>query len=454
MITNKITNSIYDVGIFGAGVSGVAAAYNHARFSNIRKVLMLEKSPAIATINSHPLNNAQTSHDGSTETNYNLAHALKVQKAARYLRNYLKSKGCDPTLYRKALRMVLGVGSEEVAQLTERFDEFSPHYPDIFEAGKKWLEDHEPMIMEGRDPKESVSAIVSTEGYIVNYQRYAEELFKDTIRLNPDFDYAFNAPVQSIEFKDDHYEVKTPTNTFYCKVVLFEAGPYSLFFARELGYGLDYAILPVAGSFYSAGHLLKNKVYRVQIEGMPFAAIHGDPDILDMTDTRFGPTTKPLPLMERHHYRTFKDFMKLPLLSSMQGISALLKVVNENNLWRYAAKNFIFDMPIMGPAVFLKEVRPIIPTIKYSDLKLRRGAGGIRPQIVNLKTKKLEMGDSSIVGKNSIFNTTPSPGASVSMANGRRDAKKTVEFLGPGYYFDEEKFQKELGEIGQVPATP
>ena len=59
------------------------------------------------------------------------------------------------------------------------------------------------------------------------------------------------------------------------------------------------------------------------------------------------------------------------------------------------------------------------------------------------------MGDSSIVGNNIIFNTTPSPGASVCLGNAHRDAKKIVEFLGPGYWFDEEKFQKELGSITQ-----
>ena len=447
MIRDRITHREYDVGIFGLGVSGAAAVYNFSRFTNVKSIIALEKALDIATINSHPLNNAQTSHDGSTETNYNLAHALEVQKAARYLRNYLKSKGENPNLYRKVLRMVLGVGAKEAAQLEERFKVFSPYYPDISLASPKWLEQNEPMIMKGRNPTQPISAIVSTEGYVVNYQEYAKELFWDSVKINPNFDYAFNHPVLSIKFKGDHYEVKTLVRTFYCKTVIFEAGPYSLFFARELGYGMNYAILPVAGSFYSAGHLLNNKVYRVQIEGRPFAAIHGDPDILEMTDTRFGPTTKPLPLMERHHYETFRDFMKLPLLSSVRGISALLKVVNENNLWGYAAKNFIFDMPIIGPATFLREIHPIIPTIRYKDLKLRRGAGGIRPQIVNLETRKLEMGDSTIIGKNAIFNTTPSPGASVSMANGRRDAKKIVEFLGSGYWFDEEKFQEELGEL-------
>lgn len=257
--------------------------------------------------------------------------------------------------------------------------------------------------------------------------------------------------VEDIVWKGDHYEVKTPAGIFYGKTVLFAAGPYSLFFARKLGYGLKFGIFPVGGSFmYSLRKLLNNKVYGVQIEGMPFARVHGDPDILDMDRTRFGPTTKLIPLMERHHYETFKDFMQLPLLSTKGGLATLFEIINKNNMWGYALKNAIYDLPVIGPAAFLREVRPIIPTIKYGDIRLRKGAGGIRPQIVNLETRKLEMGDSNIVGTNIIFNTTPSPGASVSMYNGRRDAKKIVEFLnamGGNYYFDEEKFQEELGKV-------
>ncbi|HEY4506712.1 MAG TPA: FAD-dependent oxidoreductase [Candidatus Paceibacterota bacterium] len=445
MITKKLTRKINDVTIIGAGVSGTALFYNLAKFSNIRNVCIIEKSNGIATINSHPLNNAQTSHDGSTETNHSLEHALELQFKARNLRRYLDSKGVDPELWKKRLRMVLGVGEKEVNQLEERFTNFSTHYPDIRLAHSRDLAKIEPMIIKGRDPRQPVCAIVSDQGYIVNYQRYAQELFSDAMQLQPNFDHAFNTPLEEIGIMDDHFVIRTPEANFYSKIVVFEAGPYSLFFARKLGYGLKYGILPVPGSFYSAGHLLNNKVYRVQIENMPFAAIHGDPDILDMEDTRFGPTTKFLPLMERHRYGTFMHFMELPLLSSIEGLVSLFSIMNKNKLWGYAAKNLVFDMPIIGPAAFLREVRPIIPTIRYRDLKLRRGAGGIRPQIVNLETKKLEFGDSTIVGRNIIFNTTPSPGASVSMANGHRDAQKVVEFLGPGYTFNEERFQKELG---------
>lgn len=272
MIPNKITRRVNDVIIVGLGVSGGAAAYNFAHFTNVRKVLALEKYSWVATVNSNPLFNAQTSHDGSTETNYSLAHALsKVQPGAKYIRNYVDSKGPDPTLFRVVKRMVFGT-DDKVEMLDERFRQFSPHYPDIHLAYAKEIGELEPNIMLGRNPRQEVRAIVSNQGYMIDYQRYTEELFKDTIRLNPEFNYAFNSPVQSIEYKGDHYELKTPLGTFYSKVVIFEAGPYSLYFARRLGYGLKKGILNLAGSFYYAEkNLLNNKVYQPQIEGRPMA---------------------------------------------------------------------------------------------------------------------------------------------------------------------------------------
>lgn len=450
-MTTATNSPIFDVLIGGGGVTGAADVYVLPRFTNVRKILMLEKYGRLAMVNSHPRNNAQTSHDGSTETNYALAHALKVRPSAVALRRYAVSKN-DPSLYKKHLRMALAVTAEEVRKLEQRYIEFKPYYPDLHLAYWDELSRIEPNITKGRDRNKPLCALVSTEGFIINYQKLAQHLFEDAVEINPEFNYRFNSPITDIKRDGDIYVVSTEKEIFRARVVLFAAGPYSLYFAQKLGYGLDYAILPVAGSFYDSGHWLDNKIYRMQVEGRPFAEIHGDPDILNMALTRFGPTTKPLPLMERHHYETFWDFVKLPLASTLRGFASLFKILWKRKLTWYVLKNMLFDVPVIGKALFLREVRQIIPTMGYRDLKLRRGAGGIRPQIVNLKTSDLEMGDASMVGDNIIFNTTPSPGASVCLGNARRDAKRIVEFLGPGYWFDEEKFQKELGEITQAAA--
>ncbi|MBI2056192.1 MAG: FAD-dependent oxidoreductase [Candidatus Sungbacteria bacterium] len=437
----------YDAVIIGGGVTGEATQYILNRFTNLKRCALIEKNRWVGEVNSSPENNSQTSHDGSTETNYGLAHALKVRDAARILRRYVESKK-DKKLFRKTNRMVLGVGQKEVAILEERFRNFSQHYPGLRLVGREELKHIEPKVIDGRDPSESVCALVSSEGYAINYQRLAEWFHMDVeYDENSEFRTYFTTSVENIIPHDggDWFEVRTSRGVFSTYTLVAACGPYSLSFAQATGYGLEYGILPVAGSFYSTGHFLDGKVYRVQKENMPFAEIHGDPDILDPKDTRFGPTTKPLPLMERYNYGTFFDYIKTPIVS-YRGLRSLIKILRENKLMGYVAKNFLYDAPIIGPLCFLPEAKKVIPTLRYGDLKRRRGKGGIRPQIVNLNTGKLEMGNKIIETPrgNGIFVTTPSPGASICMDNGKYIARKLVQARGAGYYFNEEMFLKEF----------
>ena len=441
-----------DVAIVGAGDTGTAAANVLSKNSNAQDIIIIEKYDRVATVNSHPRNNAQTSHEGDTETNYPPAHALEVRRAAMFLRRFV-DKFNDPTLFQKRRRMVIGVTKKEVAILEKRYEDIKQYYPHLRLMYYDEVAQLEPNVTKGRDRNKPFCALVSTEGYIINYQRLAEELLKDALAHNPRLRCMFNTEVLDIKKQDGGYVLATSRGNIFAKTVELAAGPYSLYFAHKLGYGLKYSILQVAGSFYSAGKWLRNKVYRTQVIGRPFAEIHGDPDILYMDDTRFGPTTKPIFYMERHHPETFRHYMQMKLVTTLHGIATILLILWNRKLVWYVFKNFLFDLPVIGPALFIIEARKIVPTLRYHDLKLRKGAGGVRPQIVNLETMDLEMGDSSIVGNNIIFNTTPSPGASVCLGNAYRDAKRIIEFLGPGYYFDEEKFQRELGELPRQTAA-
>ena len=182
----------YQVCIVGGGVTGTALAYVLSHFANVKNIVLLEKNKWVAEVNSHPLNNAQTSHDGSTETNYDLEHALKVKKSATALRRYVDGKK-DQTLSRKVRRMVLAVNSEEVAKLESRFKEFKPHYPDLWMADLFKLSLIDPNLLIDRDlRKDPISAMGSDEGYIVNYQKLAEHFVNDALTNNPRIDIRFN----------------------------------------------------------------------------------------------------------------------------------------------------------------------------------------------------------------------------------------------------------------------
>src|SRR4051812_1471283 len=100
--------------------------------------------------------------------------------------------------------------------------------------------------------------------------------------------------------------------------------------------------------------------------------------------------------MERYHYGTFWDFLKLPI-ASFRGMWILFQILIANKLLGYVTMNMLYRLPVIGKFLLLKQARIIIPTLKYGDIKRRKGAGGIRPQIVDMTSGKLVMGDKTIV---------------------------------------------------------
>ncbi len=440
-------DNIRQLVIVGGGVTGTALAKVIAQYTNISKITLIEKCAEVAMVNSNALNNAQTSHDGSTETNYSLEHALDIKFPADMLRNYAQSKH-DPRLTQITNRMALAIGPKQVSRLTKRFEEFSPHYSDLTMVNADGLRKIEPKIMEGRKdkpglPADAIAAMVSDKGFAINYKILSEYMMEDALSSGKDTEVLLNTEVGKVELKDGLYVLHTTQGIIKTRVVVFAAGSYSLKFAKELGYGDKYTIFPVAGSFVVSPRVVNGKVYPMQDGGNPWAKIHVDPDILDPTISRWGPTTKPLPLMERHHYKTAKDFIQMGM-ASWAGFRSTIKIIKDEHLLGYLLKNELYDMPVIGMRLFLREVQEIIPTMQLHDLSLRRGAGGIRPQLVDMEKGELVMGDSCIIGNNVIFNTTPSPGASICFGNAYRDAIQIVKFLGDRFSFDEERLLDDL----------
>ena len=423
-----MNNDKYDIVIIGGGVTGAALLYALASQSAGLKVALLEKAHSPGTVNSSSASNSQTLHTGDIETNYTLGNALVVKAKAEVLMKYVLGKK-DPRLAQVCHKMVLGVGEKEVFELRERYLEFHSYYPDLEFIDGDEIARRESRVMEGRDPAVPVCALASKRGLMVNYQLLTEYFLADSVATNANVKISLNSSVSEIVDLGDSFSVRIGSDTISSKTVMVASGAYSLHFAHMLGYGKNFTMLPVAGSYFVTNRALSGKVYRVQAKGLPFAAVHGDPDITNPSITRFGPTTKPLPLMERHHYETMKDFFKIYRGNFFAGVMSLVSVVISRNLIAYVFRNLCFDIPVIGKFLFLKEVRDIIPSLSYGSLQLCKGAGGIRPQLVDVTTRDLVMGDATILGDRCIFNTTPSPGASVCLANGIDYAKRLLGML-------------------------
>ena len=305
------TNLNYDVLIIGGGVVGTALLYILSRYTNIPKLALIEKYSHLGQVNSHRNNNSQTLHFGDIETNYNLEKAKEISKGANLLKNYLRHHHphYDQQLYIKTSKIVLGIGEEQVNLLKKRHEEFHTIFPELKILTSEEIAKLEPFVIAGRDNHQPLIALYSADGYGVNYDLLAEN-FAAEAQKEKEVDIYLKEKVNNIK-KEQEYTISTDKNTYHAKIVVFCSGSHSLIFAKKLKYGLEYGLLPVAGNFFSTTKkFLNGKVYTIQTEKLPFAAIHGDPYVDNINETRFGPTAKVLPLLERHHYATIPDFMK------------------------------------------------------------------------------------------------------------------------------------------------
>jgi malate dehydrogenase (quinone) len=442
----------FDLVIIGGGASGTALLYTLSRYTNIGRIALVEKYASLGSVNSNAKNNSQTLHIGEIETNYTIEKAKQVYPGAMMVRRYVEGLPAEAQegLMQPVQKMVLAVGDKEVPILKKRFPELKKVYTELQELDAAGIAAVEPEVMKGRKTDEPVLALFNPHGYAVNFGKltasFAAEAQKQT---DKNVELLLNCEVKEIIRTEKGYDLKTDTGILSAHSVVVDTDAYSLGFAKSLGYGKEFSLIPIAGSFYFSAERLRGKVYRVQTPGMPFAAVHGDPDLTIGKSTRWGPTARFYPVLEARKFKTMAAFFAASGLQLPKTwLSFIIILLDPTRFW-YLLKNFFYDLPYIGKRLLLPELQKIVPTLQASDLRPAKGYGGMRLQRVDTNSHELLLGEGKILGDNIIFNMTPSPGASVSLYNAMRDAE-TIATFSSDYVFDKQRMLDELS-IEQEP---
>jgi malate dehydrogenase (quinone) len=442
----NLPDTKFDVLIVGGGVVGTALLYTLSKYTDIKNIGLIEKYSDFGLVNSASYNNSQTLHFGDIETNYSLEKAKSVKRMADMVMKYLEKEKNLPgkqKIFNKYSKMVLAVGKNQVEELKNRYPAFSELFPKLRMIGRDEIGKIEPRVVEGRSKDQEILALVTEDGYTVDFKRLCHSFVNNALKKNPYLSILLDTKLLKISKNQDHFTALTDKGKINASVVVIAAGGHSLMIAKSLGYGKNLSVLSMAGSFYTAPKVLNGKVYSIQVPKLPFAAIHGDPEVHSEEITRFGPTAKPIFQLERHNRSTFLEYWKTFGLG-ISPIISLLKIVFDKVLFSYIVVNFLYDLPFIGKRLFVREIRKIVPSLKINELRYAKGIGGTRPQIVNNTSRKLEMGEAKLTGDKIIFNITPSPGASTCLGNAYTDASKIMEFLDNKFKFNKEAFEKDL----------
>ncbi len=447
----------YNVIVVGGGISGAALFYELAKYTDVKSIAMLEKYEALSTLNSKGTSNSQTIHIGDIETNYTLEKAKVTKRTAKMVEKFCLQYDLQEKIMFKHQKMALGVGKKEVEFITHRYHEFKELFPYLELWDVEALKEKEPKIVyedkaQTKVRKEPIMAMgTDTQYTTVDFGKMTEELVNKAKEVNSEIptDVYFHSQVDFIEQKSDKTFKLITTNgdKYTADFVVVNAGAHSLYLAHKMGYGTHMGCLPVAGSFYITNEeFLNGKVYMVQNNKLPFAALHGDPDILMNGKTRFGPTALVLPKLERYKGGTYLDFFKTLNFDS-HIVKIFWDLLKDSDIRNYIFKNFLFEVPYFNKKLFVQDAKKIVPSLSVDEIKYAPGFGGVRPQVLDKNKEKLMLGEASINPENGIiFNMTPSPGATSCLGNAERDTKEICSYL--GLTFNEKQFLADLTEDG------
>jgi malate dehydrogenase (quinone) len=98
------------------------------------------------------------------------------------------------------------------------------------------------------------------------------------------------------------------------------------------------------------------------------------------------------------------------------------QLIGITDIRNYILRNLLFEVPWLRRRLFLADARKIVPSMRLEDLSFAKGYGGVRPQLIDKRARKLMLGEVRIESMPGLtFNVTPSPGGTCCLGNAEVD---------------------------------
>ncbi len=397
----------YDIVIVGAGIVGLATAYQIKKYYRSKKILIIEKEKSLGMHQSG--RNSGVIHSGI----YYKENSFKAKNCINgysLLVKYCKKKNIN---YEICGKVIVATSEKEKIQLRRLLSNANKNgLKNVKLWNREQLKEREPYC-------EGLEALYVPQTGIINYGDVLNTLFLDLKRNGSEISfnekvYKFNSTIS-----DNLVEIVTSKKTIYSKLIITCNGLQSdrLFLNKTYK---KFKIIPFKGEYYElkkeAREKVKHLIYPTPDPNFPFLGVH----FTRMLDNNIECGPNAVLSFSREGYK------KLSL-----NIKDTYDILSWPGFYKFAYRNFDKGfqeyMRSVNKRVFLNSLQRLVPSISLQDLKTSNC--GIRAQACDLEGNLI---DDFVIERNgrilSVINA-PSPAATSSFSIGMDIMKKIKNLI-------------------------
>jgi len=359
----------FDFVIVGAGIVGLTTAYELKKRFPEAGIVVLEKETSLGLHASG--RNSGVLHSGI----YYGADTLKAKVCSKGAARMMAFADEHGIAYRRSGKVIIATGERDLATIERLLKNARDNGIRVElhdEKGVKAIEPHANPYRAG---------IYSPDTAVIDSRAVLEKL--RGLLVSGGVHFALGETVTDVSEHDRR--LYTASGKYSYGHVFNCAGANADRIARKFGLGRDYTLMPFKGLYYKLrperAYLVRSNIYPVPDISLPFLGVHLTRVISQ--DVYAGPTA--IPAFGRENYGVLQGIRPGEGVRIGWQLSRLY-MRNQDN-FRHLVHS---EIRRYRKAHFVEAVRRLVPDIRAEDL-VPSNKVGIRPQLVNLRTQKLEM---------------------------------------------------------------
>jgi (S)-2-hydroxyglutarate dehydrogenase len=355
--------------IVGAGIVGLTVAWELRKRDSLAVITILEKESEVGLHASG--RNSGVLHSGI----YYGDDTLKAQfcsSGAKKMRQFADEYNIP---YSKSGKVIIATNESDLSTIDKLLKNSVNNGINAQRLNEREVKEIEPYATPYQ------AGIYTPDTAVIDSKLVVKKLY--TLLKASGVKFKLNSPLLAQD--ENTKRVTTPNGDIFYGYLFNCAGAHADRVAKLFGKGVDYTMIPFKGVYYKLrperAYLVNSNIYPVPDINLPFLGVHLTRIISG--EVYVGPTA--IPAFGRENYGILKG---IELSEGMEISSELIKMYLKNNgNFRLLVHSEI--RKYLKPW-FVKSAQKLMSDLKSEDL-IPSDKVGIRPQLINTKTKSIEM---------------------------------------------------------------